>query len=216
MTLKVLIIDDHPIFREGLKSLLNNEPDMVVCGEAGNCESARKALRHYEADIIIMDLSLAGGSGLQLIKQIRANDKKVNIIVSSMHDEMLFAERCIRAGANGYLNKEQASSNIIKAIRLVSTGAFYLSEKMINFLAQRQLEGGDHVGVTPEERLSNRELEVFLLIGKGLNTHKIASQLNLSSKTIDTHKEHIKRKLSIKDSSTLIQRAVTWVMSETS
>ncbi len=214
MKLKILIIDDHPIFREGLKSLLHNEPDMMVCAEADSCESAINELKHCKADVITMDLSLGDGSGLQLIKQVRAYDKKVKIIISSMHDELLFAERCIRAGANGYINKDQASANIIKAIRLVSTGEHYLSEKMVNFLAQRQLDGGNCAGVTPEELLSNRELEVFLMIGQGLNTRKIASNLNLSSKTIDTHKEHIKRKLNIRDSSTLIQRAVTWVLSE--
>lgn len=213
MALNILIIDDHPIFREGLKSLVLNEPGMTICGEAYSRDSAIKVLKRCHPDVITLDLSLGDGSGLQLIKQIRAYDKKVKIIISSMHDELLFAERCIREGANGYINKEQASTNIIDAIRLVSKGELYLSDKMIKVLAQRQLDGGKYVGATPEELLSNRELEVFLMIGQGLNTQKIANNLNLSSKTIDTHKEHIKRKLSIQDSSTLIQRAVAWGLS---
>jgi DNA-binding NarL/FixJ family response regulator len=207
-------VDDHPIFREGLKSLIENENDLVVCCEASDSEQALKNFRNSDCDLVTMDLSLAGGSGLQLIKQFKAMNKNTKILVASMHDEFLFAERSIRAGANGYMNKEEASQKIITAIRDVLGGAFYLSDKMTRHLAQRNLEGGSDSCKTPEEVLSNRELEVFMLIGKGQNSQKIATQLHISSKTVDTHKEHIKKKLGIHEKTELMQRAVSWVIQE--
>ncbi len=213
---KILVIDDHPIFRDGLKLLINNETNLKVCGEAPDCHSALPMISATKPDIITLDLSLTDGSGLGLIKQIRAKDKQVKILVASMHDEKLYAERCIRTGANGYINKEEAASSIIEAIREVLDGEYYLSRKMTKFITQRKLQNSNEAEGSPEQILSNREIEVFIMIGKGLSTQKIAKELHLSSKTIDTHKEHIKKKLGIQDSAMLVQQAVAWVMSEAS
>lgn len=212
MQYHISVVDDHPIFREGLKFLLDNESDLEFCCEASNSEDALKQLRNCPCDLVTMDLSLAGSSGLQLIKQFRLYDKSIKILVASMHDETLFAERCIRAGANGYINKEVAPQKIINAIRVVLSGKYYLSDNMKEYLAQRNFMGGDNVSNSPEEALSNREMEVFMLIGEGKSSHKIASQLNISSKTVDTHKEHIKKKLAINDKAELIKKAVAWSM----
>lgn len=214
MQCHILIVDDHPIFREGLKSLLDNEDDLKFCCEASNSEEAIKQLRNCPCDLVTMDLSLAGGSGLQLIKQFRSYNKTIKILVASMHDETMFAERCIRAGANGYINKEEAPQKIIHAIRVVMSGKYYLSNNLKEYLAQRNFMGGENASRPPEEVLSNREIEVFMLIAEGKNSHKIASQLNISSKTVDTHKEHIKKKLAIDDKVELIKKAVAWSMNE--
>jgi DNA-binding NarL/FixJ family response regulator len=209
---RILIVDDHPIFREGLKSLLNNEKDLKFCCEASSSEEALKQLRNCPCDLVTMDLSLSGGSGLQLIKQFRSYSKSIKILVASMHDETLFAERCIRAGATGYINKEEAPQYIINAIRVVLSGKLYLSDAMKEHLAQRNFLRGENTSHLPEEALSNREMEVFMLIGEGKSSHRIACQLNISSKTVDTHKEHIKKKLGIGDKAELIKKAVSWTM----
>ncbi len=215
MQFHILVVDDHPIFREGLKSLLANADDLKFCCEASTSEEALKQLRNCPCDLVTMDLSLAGSSGLQLIKQFRFYDKSIKILVASMHDETLFAERCIRAGANGYINKEEAPKKIINAIRSILSGKYYLSDKVKEHLAQRNFMGGGNTSNSPEETLSNREMEVFMLIGEGKSLQKIASQLNISSKTVDTHKEHIKKKLAINDKAELIKKAVAWSMRET-
>ena len=167
MQCHILIVDDHPIFREGLKSLLDNEDDLKFCCEASNSEEAIKQLRNCPCDLVTMDLSLAGGSELQLIKQFRSYNKTIKILVASMHDETMFAERCIRAGANGYINKEEAPQKIIHAIRVVMSGKYYLSNNLKEYLAQRNFMGGENASRPPEEVLSNREIEVFMLIAEG-------------------------------------------------
>jgi DNA-binding NarL/FixJ family response regulator len=214
VTAQILIIDDHPIFCKGLKLLIDNEDDMHVCCEAASSEEALKHLKLCDVDLATVDLSLAGTSGLQLIKNIRIHHKKVKLLVSSMHDELMFAERCVHAGANGYINKEEAPQKIIAAIRTVLSGQYYLSDNMTKNLAQRNLNGGSQASKSPVEILSNRELEVFMLIGEGKNSQKIAGLLNISSKTVDTHKEHIKKKLGIHDKFQLIQQAVAWSIRE--
>ncbi len=219
MTTQILIIDDHPIFRKGLKSLIEDESDMRVCAESASFKDAINQFRQAEnsIDVATVDLSLAGTSGLQLIKRIRAHNKRVKILVASMHDERMFAERCLRAGANGYINKEEAPQKIITAIHAVLTGKYYLSQNMLNLLAQRNFDGGGGgaaIAKSPIEILSDRELEIFMLIGEGKNSQKIASLLNISSKTVDTHKEHIKKKLCIHDKAELIKQAVAWGVRE--
>lgn len=216
MSTHILVIDDHPIFRQGLIALLSEEKDFLICGEADEGSSALKILRENNPSLIILDLSLKNSSGLQLLKRIRAEDKKVKILIASMHDEVLFAERCILAGANGYINKEEAPSKIVSAIRALLKNGFYLSDKMTIHIAQRNLQGMDQIKNAPEDILSNREMEVFMLIGKGHSTQKIADSLHLSTKTIDTHKEHIKKKLGIEDNVGLIQRAVAWSLTDCS
>jgi DNA-binding NarL/FixJ family response regulator len=212
---KIMIVDDHPVFIVGLVSLINNEPDMEVCTEALDEIAANENIKSIVPDLIIMDLSLGNYSGLQLIKKIRNHHEQIKILVASMHDEKLYAERCLRAGANGYIGKQEAPSKIIRAIRDVLNGKIYLSNDVTGLLLSRQFRGDKPITkALPEETLSDREMEVFSLIGRGFGTKKIASELNLSIKTIDTHKEHIKRKLAVSDQAKLVQRAVSWVISQ--
>lgn len=210
MVKKVLIIDDHPIFRQGLISLLRENPELQVCGEASDSESALKLLQQTSPDLVTLDLTLKIGSGFQLLKKIRHTNKKVRILVASMHDDLIYAERCISAGANGYINKEEASSKIMDALACVLNNDIYLSDRVTKHLALRKLDGHRGTDGSPESLLSNRELEVFMLIGKGYSTQRIAKELHLSTKTIDTHKEHIKKKLGANDNSELVRQAVAW------
>jgi DNA-binding NarL/FixJ family response regulator len=216
VAINILVIDDHPLFRRGLKSLIDNESDLHVCAECASAEDALSFLRRsgVDIDIATVDLSLSGTSGLQLIKNIRAHNKSIKILVASMHDEQMFAERCLRAGANGYINKEEAPQKIVKAIHAIWSGKYYLSDAMLSSLAQRNLDGASNTTKTSIELLSDRELEIFMLIAEGKNSQKIADLLNISSKTVDTHKEHIKKKLGIHDKAELIKHAVSWSISE--
>lgn len=215
MTQSIMLVDDHPVFIIGLRSLIFNEADMDICGEASDEWQAIKEIEAYQPDLVVTDLSLGTGSGLQLVKKINSRYPQIKILVASMHDEKLYAERCLRAGARGYINKQEAPSDIIEAIRTILSGSVYVSAGMNSLLLDRQLRGTKTTaGRLPEELLSDRELEVFRLIGSGLSTKKIANELSLSVKTIDTHKEHIKRKLVLKDSAEVVQRAVSWLLTE--
>ena len=210
MQKKVMIVDDHPICRAGLKALLNSDGRLQVVGEASGFREGRELFQQIKPDIMIIDLSLADGSGLQLIKTVRAEDKRVLMLVASMHDDHLFAERALRQGANGYINKAQAADKILEAIQTIIKGDVYLCSEVANQILQRQLQGKTKEACDPVDLLSAREFEVFTRIGQGLSSKKIARQLNVSQKTIDSHREHIKRKLVIDDSSELIQFAVSW------
>jgi len=210
MQKKVMIVDDHPVCRAGMKALLNSDERLQVVGEASGYRDGREVFQRTNPDIMIIDLSLADGSGLQLIKAIRAEDKQVRMLVASMHDDHLFAERALRQGANGYINKAQAADNILEAIQTLLKGNVYLCPDVANQILQRQLQGNTKDACDPVDLLSARELEVFTRIGQGLSSKKIANQLNVSQKTVDSHREHIKRKLVIDDSSELIQLAVAW------
>ena len=210
MQKKVTIVDDHPVCRAGMKALLNSDERLQVVGEASGYRDGREVFQRTNPDIMIIDLSLADGSGLQLIKAIRAEDKQVRMLVASMHDDHLFAERALRQGANGYINKAQAADNILEAIQTLLKGNVYLCPDVANQILQRQLQGNTKDACDPVDLLSARELEVFTRIGQGLSSKKIANQLNVSQKTVDSHREHIKRKLVIDDSSELIQLAVAW------
>jgi len=215
MTNAIMLVDDHPIFILGLRSLICHETDMNICGEANDELQAIKKIEACQPDLVVTDLSLGTGSGFQLVKKISSRYPQIKILVASMHDEKLYAERCLRAGASGYINKQEASSNIVEAIRTVLKGIVYVSADMNSLLLDRQLRGAKTAaGKLPEELLSDRELEVFSLIGNGLSTKKIASELNLSVKTIDTHKEHIKRKLVLSDNAEVVQQAVAWLLAE--
>jgi len=211
---RILIVDDHPLVRSGFAQLIGDCPDLEVCCEAADMAEALRLIDSDSPDLAIIDLSLAGGSGLDLIERIKSRNQNILMLVASMHDETLYAERVLAAGARGYINKQEAQENIVRAIRQVLAGKVYLSEAM----TERMLNG--LVDVRDEkrdiERLSNRELQVFELIGQGVPVSQIASQLNLSIKTIETHQAHIKKKLGLESAHELNQRAIRWVMDQES
>ncbi len=207
---RILIVDDHPLVRTGLAQLIGDCPDLEVCGEAGDMAEALTQVDALQPDLAIIDLSLAGGSGLDLIEHIKAREGDMLMLVASMHDETLYAERVLAAGARGYVNKQEAQERIILAIRQVLGGKVYLSERMTERLLSSMVEtNGEKRDI---DTLSNRELQVFELIGQGASTSRIAEQLNLSTKTIETHQAHIKKKLGLDSAHQLTQRAIRWVM----
>jgi DNA-binding NarL/FixJ family response regulator len=208
---RIVIVDDHPLFRKGLEELIHSEGAFAVCGEAGNAPEAMELIRKLNPDLAIVDLSLPGANGIELIKNIRAEFPKLPILVLSMHDESLYAVRALRAGADGYVMKHEAMANVIQAIREVFNGRPYLSPAMaaqvITKFAHRDAEGeADSV-----ERLSDRELEILELIGKGNEVRQIAKLLHLSPKTVETHRAHIKDKLDLKNSREVARFALQWL-----
>lgn len=209
---RVLIVDDHPLVRSGFVQLISDEPDLEVCGEADNENAAMQLVERERPDLVIIDLFLSGGSGLNLIERIKAHCGSAYMLVVSMHDESLFADRVLAAGALGYLNKQEAPSNIIKAIRRVLQGKVYLSDEMTGRVLDGLAGGAAQSTQSPLQRLSNRELEVFELIGRGMTTGKIGDHLKLSTKTIETHRENIKRKLALASGQELTRRAMHWLM----
>lgn len=208
---RVLIVDDHPVVRRGLAELIADEPDLEICGQAADVQEALRLVDATHPDVVVCDISLQAGNGIELIEQIKARDERVKTLVSSMHDESLFAERALRAGAMGYINKQEPSERVIAAIRGVLSGQVVLSPRMSNRMLQ-SVVGGETLDQDPIGTLSNRELEVFELIGQGLTTKKIAGRLHLSPKTIETHREKIKTKLNLGNSTELTRRAVQWVL----
>src|SRR5881392_4414979 len=208
---RIVIVDDHPLFRKGLEQLLHSDGAFAVCGEAGDAAEAMDAIRQIAPDLTIVDLSLPGANGIELIKNIRAEFPKLPILVLSMHDESLYAVRALRAGADGYVMKHEAMANVIQAIREVFNGHPYLSPAMaaqvITKFAHRQAEGETDA----VERLSDRELEILELIGKGNEVRQIAKLLHLSPKTVETHRAHIKDKLDLKNSREVARFALQWL-----
>ena len=211
---KILIVDDHPLVRAGFAQLIGDCPDLEVCGEAGDMAEALKQIDSTGPDLAIIDLSLAGGSGLDLIEHIKSRGNDILMLVASMHDETLYAERVLAAGARGYINKQEAQERIIQAIRQVLAGKVYLSQQMTDRLLSGMVDAA--AGRRDIDALSNRELQVFELIGRGVSTSQMAEQLNLSIKTIETHQAHIKKKLGLGSAHELTQRAIRWVMDESS
>jgi len=208
---RIFIVDDHPIIHEGLNSLIGKEPDMTVCGGADSVSEARTRLCESRADTAVVDLTLREGSGLELIKDIHARYPNLPILVLSMRDELMFAERALQAGARGYVMKESAGASLIGAIKTVLKGEIYLSDNMSRRLLAR-VAGGNAAGRSLEtDRLTDRELEVFRLLGNGLATREIAEKLHRSIKTIQSHRENIKHKLGCRNAAELVQRAVRWV-----
>jgi len=207
---RVLIVDDHPLIRERLADILNRESDLGVCGEAEDRRGAIEAIRKLAPDLVIVDLTLKDSDGLELIKDIRVGWPKLAVLVVSMHDESLYAERVIRAGARGYITKQEATRNILVAVRRVLAGRIYLNEKAASHLLTR-LTGVTKPGFAgPAELLADRELQVFELTGYGLNTHQIAERLHIGFKTVETYRARIREKLNIKDANELLQRAISW------
>jgi DNA-binding NarL/FixJ family response regulator len=211
---KILVVDDHPLIRSGLTSLINEEPELEVCGETGEISTALKLVEKTSPDLAIIDLTLADGNGLDLIKRLRARNSKVRILVISMHDETLFAERALQAGAMGYVNKHEITGVVIDAIRLVLKGKIYLSESMTERLLMGLVQGKQELSIPTVEDLSNRELEVYELIGEGMSISKIAKQLNLSIKTVETHREKTKKKLHLSNSNEVVRHAMQWFLEQ--
>jgi len=207
---RVLIVDDHPLVREGLAARISAQPDLQVCGEASTIEEALALIRTTHPDLVIADLALKQGSGLDLIKQASTSRPCPKILVVSAYEESLFAERALRAGAQGYLNKQELQGSVIEAIQAVLRDQLYLSAEMVRRLAGRALGGKPLVqGVGA---LSDRELQVFELIGRGRSTREIAQQLKRSVHTIESHREKIRAKLNLRSGSELTQQAVRWVL----
>jgi DNA-binding NarL/FixJ family response regulator len=208
----ILIVDDHPIVRHGLTQLLNQEPDLDVCMEAASAAEALALLERKRPDVTIADISLDGKNGLELVKAIRRRDTKMPILVLSMHDENLYAERALRAGANGYVMKQEAADRVLDGVRAVLRGEIFVSAKVasrcVRDVISRSSGPVDEFGIG---RLSDRELEVFEWLGRGLSSAQIAARLALSSKTIETYRSHIKSKLHLASSVELVQHAVNWV-----
>jgi len=210
--IKVLIVDDHPIVREGLVRLIELQADLVVCGEAANVPDALRAIETLDPDIAVVDLSLDRDlGGIELIKEIKMRFSQVPVLVLSMHDETVFAERMIRAGAKGYVMKEEAPDAILTAIRRVSKGEIYLSDNMAARILSNVAGGHSKTKKFPTERLSDRELEVLELIGQGFGASQIAEKLFLSVKTIETYYLHLKEKLRLENAGKLRQYAIKWV-----
>lgn len=209
---QILIVDDHPLVRTGFAQLIADTPDLMVCGEAADMATALKLVESTAPNLAIIDLSLAGGSGLDLIEHIKARGNDMLMLVASMHEESLYAERVLAAGARGYINKQEAQDKIIQAIRQVLNGKVYLSEQMTERILNNMVSSSD--GKRDIDALSNRELQVFEMIGQGLATSKMATQLNLSIKTIETHQAHIKKKLNLSSAHELTHRAIRWVLEQ--
>ena len=216
MTSKILIVDDHPMVRLGLRQLIENEPDLSVCGEASGSGEALDLVSKTSPDLILVDITLNDGHGIELIKQVHAQHEHIKMLVMSMHDETLFAERALQAGAMGYINKEEANDKALEAIRQILKGKIYLSERMSEHMLMRMANKDKPQELSPIETLSNRELEVFEQIGLGLSTRKIAERFHLSVKTIETHRENIKRKLNLQTANELTRSAFQWVLEKDS
>jgi DNA-binding NarL/FixJ family response regulator len=208
---KVLIVDDHAFLRRGLAEIIDDLEEAVVCGEAAGVAETLEQIEHTRPDVVIVDISLGDGNGLELTREIKSHWPEIKILVSSMHDEALFAERALRAGALGYVSKSDDVDAFIAALRRVIAGQVSLSPKMTDRLLTRVVAGGPSPTRSPLEALSNRELEVFDMIGNGRSTKEIAAALDLSRKTVETYREHIKSKLNLRNGAELTRHAVQWV-----
>lgn len=210
---RLLLIDDHPFMRAGLAQLIDRQPDLIVGGEAGNPAEAAQVMAGGLPDLVLTDITMPGRSGLDFIKDLHAQHPHLPILVVSMHDETIYAERALRAGARGYIMKEAGGERLLEAIRRVLGGNVYVSaalaETIMNNLSARRPRGSS----SPIEKLTDREFEIFQLIGRGKSTRDIAQELHLSTKTVDVHRSHIKEKLALTDATALVRHAVRWVES---
>ncbi len=208
---RILIVDDHPFMRAGLAQLIDKQSDLQVCGEAGDPSEAMRKLGQLSVDLVLTDITMPGRSGIEFIKDVQAVHPKMPMLVVSMHDEVIYAERVLRAGARGYIMKEAGGENLLFAIRHVLAGQVYVSPrvsaKILDDLSSKKPRGSS----SPIEKLSDREFEIFQLVGQGKSTRDIAQQLGLSPKTVDVHRANIKEKLELKDATALVRHAVRWV-----
>ncbi|NDQ57022.1 MAG: response regulator transcription factor [Acidipila sp.] len=209
---RVLLVDDHPIVRQGLALLIDRELDLSVCGEAEGAHSAFHAIATLRPDIVILDISLSGPDGLDVLKEIRMKTTHLPILILSMHDESIYAERAMRAGANGYIMKQEATEKVLVAIRRILQGDVYLSDRLTNTMLQQYVRGAAPTKSSPLLNLTDRELEVFRLIGEGHGTRQIADELHLSVKTIESYQAHIKEKLALRNARELVQHAIEWTV----
>jgi DNA-binding NarL/FixJ family response regulator len=208
--IQVVIVEDHRMFREQLGNLINKADDMEVCGDADNVRDGFELIKRTRPGIAIIDISLKGSSGLELLKELRVNAIRVPVLVLSMHDEALYAERALRAGANGYITKHEASEDVMIAIRRVIDGELYLNPRFMGRMMSNIMAGGKRAG-EPIERLADRELEVFRLIGRGMTTREIGEQLGLGTTTVDTYRTRIREKLRLENALRLRVEAIRWV-----
>lgn len=209
---RVLLVDDHPIVRQGLALLIDREADLSVCGEAEGAHTAFHAIETLRPDIVVLDISLNGPDGLEVLKEIRMKSGSLPVLILSMHDESIYAERAMRAGANGYIMKQEATEKVLIAIRRILQGDVYLSDRLTTTMLQQYVRGGAHTKSSPLLNLTDRELEVFRLIGEGHGTRQIADELHLSVKTIESYQAHIKEKLALRNARELVQHAIEWTV----
>ena len=208
---KILIVDDHPVFRKGMMALLADREDFMVCGEAEDAPAALDAMRRLRPDVALVDISMPGTNGIELSKMMLAEQPKLAIVILSMHDESLYALRALRAGAKGYVMKAEAINQVVEALKKVLGNGIYVSTKFSERLVFRAIQSQNLDIATPVDTLSDRELEVLQMMGKGGSTRDIAAKLHLSIKTIETHRAHIKEKLGFKDGSELVRFAFEWL-----
>jgi len=209
---RILIVDDHPLFRHGIGDLINAETDLEVCGEADNAPSALESIRSLEPDLVTIDISLRGANGIELLKSIKAEHPRLPLLVLSMHDENLYALRSLRAGARGYIMKQEALDRVMNAIRHVLKGDLYVSPSMSGRMIEEFVQGGSgSTSGSIADKLTDRELEILQLIGQGHGVQQIARELNLSAKTVETHRAHVKEKLNFQTARELARFAVQWV-----
>lgn len=211
---RVFVVDDHPIVRQGLTLLINREPDLAVCGEAEDAPTAIQAIASAKPDIMIVDISLNGPDGLDLLKDIRTRYPEMPVLVLSMHDESIYAERALRAGAQGYIMKQEASEKVLVALRRILSKEIYISERIANRMLQRYIGSPTAGRPSSIADLTDRELEVFRLIGEGHSTRRIAEELHISVKTVESYQAHIKEKLSLRSARELVQHAIQWNIGE--
>jgi DNA-binding NarL/FixJ family response regulator len=209
---RVLLVDDHPIVRQGLALLIDREADLSVCGEAEGAHTAFHAIETLRPDIVVLDISLNGPDGLEVLKEIRMKSGSLPVLILSMHDESIYAERAMRAGANGYIMKQEATEKVLIAIRRILQGDVYLSDRLTTTMLQQYVRGGATTKSSPLLNLTDRELEVFRLIGEGHGTRQIADELHLSVKTIESYQAHIKEKLALRNARELVQHAIEWTV----
>ena len=212
---RVFLVDDHAMFREGLRQLIEREPGIVVCGDAADADTALEGIASTQPDLVIVDISLGGSSGIDLIKTIKKEYEDLPVLVVSMHEESLYAERALRAGAMGYVMKHEPSKTVKAAIRKVLGGDMHLSEKMASSMVGKFMRGDSEQPASPLEALSDRELEVFRMLGQGKAVRVIAEEMNVTIPTINSFRNRIKEKLNLKTSTEVMLRAIQWVQDET-
>ncbi len=213
---RVLLVDDYAVVRDGLAQLLQGEPDLTVCAEAASAEQALDIAEKTRPDLAVVDISLGGANGIELIKNLKTLQPGLRILVLSMHDESHFAERALRAGASGYVMKREARDRIMKAIRTVCAGNIYVSERIEKSMLHQYLHGNAGGERSPIARLSDREIEVLTLLGRGSSSKEIAERLHLSQKTVDSHRTHLKEKLNLSGATELVRFAFEWVSAQES
>lgn len=207
---RIFLVDDHAMFRDGLRQLIDREPDLTVCGDAAEAESALRDIRKLKPDLVVVDITLGGTSGIDLIKAIKNETEDYPVLVVSMHDESLYAERALRAGAMGYVMKQEPAKTVKIAIRKVLGGDMHLSEKMASSVISKFMRGTDEVPPSPLERLSDRELEVFQMLGMGKGVREIAEEMNVTIPTVNSFRNRIKEKLQLKSSTEVMLHAIHW------